>query len=455
MKYSDIALALYNKLPEFYRKSDSRVEDTFPNEIPTVVASSPEYVVPKTEEYSSLQQDLDGGKYRAYISNVVGDPIYYEYKKNVSDLFNADNSFIYENSHIQSRLDDNGVITIITDRNRYCLELVSDDITGNFSLSFASQISKNRDYIEIVCGGETYWTLSTLRIGIHQNYIELSTFLPLIYQTDPNLRNRPIIDFLDIQPITLDTVHQFTIKCTAIKNGLKLMIMIDSKVYKCQLLRQSLNIERPCCLGTVHFTSIGDKLSSATLGISSICARNYPLFRYLLALCSGLSQVSVLSERMLTLIDPDTCPEEFFYFLCDSFGVKYSREVDIKYNRKFLSVLGELIKRQGTENAIKYLCESLTGKSVEISYSPVYNEDTGKYLFRNMYIELLVNTMEEAMGLSDTAFIVQTFIGSQVPYYVNPIVESSIAFSMTYQDDLSKAVLSRSFVELKPQEILD
>lgn len=149
-----------------------------------------------------------------------------------------------------------------------------------------------------------------------------------------------------------------------------------------------------------------------------------PLYRYLQSLClGGFEKVIEDSNNFLTLIDPENCPESIFPYLYESFGLEYYKDIPVEYHRKFLSNLGALMKRRGTNTAIHYLVATLTGFEVDLSYERQYN-DRGDCIGRFLDIVFLVNTVEEAALVNPSIGVIEQFIKSQVPFYITPRVSA-------------------------------
>ena len=151
----------------------------------------------------------------------------------------------------------------------------------------------------------------------------------------------------------------------------------------------------------------------------------YPLKRYLESLIEGGCYGSIEDiEGMMNLIDPKTIPKEFFQYLCESFGLTYFPDINVTYQRKFLSNIGEIIKRRGTFACVRYLVRALTGLDVELSYMEgEYNGVDGNYLF----ITLLAKNMEQIENMDISREVIGKYVSTQIPYYVTPIIPSKIS----------------------------
>ena len=72
-----------------------------------------------------------------------------------------------------------------------------------------------------------------------------------------------------------------------------------------------------------------------------------PLYRYLQSIILGGYELAIQDiDNIIKLVDPETCPEQFFPILYESFGLTYYPDVDMKYHRKFLMNYGELRRRK-------------------------------------------------------------------------------------------------------------
>lgn len=150
----------------------------------------------------------------------------------------------------------------------------------------------------------------------------------------------------------------------------------------------------------------------------------YPLKRYLESLIDGgYCDIIKDIEGIMSLVDPMTIPEEFFPYLCESFGLTYFPDMDISYQRKFLANIGELVKRRGTFSSVQYLTRALTGLNSDLSYfEGDYEGQDGNYLF----IVLLAKSLEQLKNIDIDMEVIRNYIGSQIPYYVKPILSSRI-----------------------------
>lgn len=143
---------------------------------------------------------------------------------------------------------------------------------------------------------------------------------------------------------------------------------------------------------------------------------DYQLKRYLESLIDGGFCASIKDiEGLLSLIDPNTIPEEFLPYLIESFGLEYFPDIDAIYQRKFLANIGEVIKRRGTFSSVQFLIKVLTGLEAELSFKD--NE---------LRIVLLARTLEQIDNIETSMFIIGNYIQTQIPYFVSPVISSRI-----------------------------
>lgn len=176
-----------------------------------------------------------------------------------------------------------------------------------------------------------------------------------------------------------------------------------------------------------------------------------PLYRYLQSLSAGgFEKVIEDSNNFLALIDPEKCPDEFFPYLYESFGLKYFKDIPIEYHRKFISNLGALLKRRGTNTAVRYLVSTLTGFEVDLSYERRYN-DSGDCVGRFLNIVFFVNTVEEATKVNPSVWVIEQFIKSQLPFYITPVISASNVQSMESNYYTAGAISSYEYQVLTPK----
>lgn len=157
---------------------------------------------------------------------------------------------------------------------------------------------------------------------------------------------------------------------------------------------------------------------------------NKALYRYLQVLCLGGFNKSLEdSNNFLTLVDPEKCPESFFRYFYNSFGLEYFEDIELPYHRKFLSNIGALMKRRGTKSAIHYLVTTLTGYEANLDYERIYNEQ-GVSIERRLTVTLLIHDISEAEKIVPSVKVLESFIHSQLPFYLHPIVQAATVDDM-------------------------
>lgn len=186
-----------------------------------------------------------------------------------------------------------------------------------------------------------------------------------------------------------------------------------------------------------------------------------PLYRYLQSLIEGGYAELVSSQvegengvdNLLDLIDPQTCPDEFLPYYCKSMGIEWYSDLAIEggeayfvtgegkafytkdnvpfgviqngrgtyYIRTFLSNVGEIYKRRGTESVVKYIAKVLTEMDVKLSYKRFIDED-GVTTARVMWVELQADTPEKIKAVGVNAKVIKRFVDTQIPYYITSVV---------------------------------
>lgn len=150
-----------------------------------------------------------------------------------------------------------------------------------------------------------------------------------------------------------------------------------------------------------------------------------PLYRYFKSLIQG-GYAPLLEDmnNFINLIDPVKCPDEFFPYLYESFGLTYFHDIDISYQRKFLNNIGEVQRRRGTISLVRYIVRVITGMECDVSYLRGEHESVdGRWLFVN----LLCKTMEQVNGVETSIFVVQRFLETHLPYYVTPVLSYTVS----------------------------
>lgn len=159
-----------------------------------------------------------------------------------------------------------------------------------------------------------------------------------------------------------------------------------------------------------------------------------PLYRYLQSMLEGGYADLVNNdtagvrgiENLLELVDPSECPDEFLPYLCKSMGIEWfqdliTQERGTYYIRTFLSNVGEIYKRRGTESVIKYVAKVLTEMDVVLRYQRNFGHG-GETQSRILWVELQAHTPEEIAAVDLNSKVIKRFIDTQVPYYLTSLV---------------------------------
>jgi phage tail-like protein len=139
----------------------------------------------------------------------------------------------------------------------------------------------------------------------------------------------------------------------------------------------------------------------------------------------GFEQVINKANEFNSLIDPDTCPYEFFPYLYQSFGLNYDKVIETKttddgetipiyYHRKFLKNIGELMKRRGTMSGLRYLVRVLTGLDFVYTYE---RKENGRFLHINLQLKSI-----QDKALSEEYLKAMEYIYRNTEYTVDLVI---------------------------------
>lgn len=152
--------------------------------------------------------------------------------------------------------------------------------------------------------------------------------------------------------------------------------------------------------------------------------RTRPFYRYLQSLLEGGYGEQLKDiNRFLDIVDPKKCPEEFLPYFIESFGLTYYSDVNVAYQRKFLSNVGELLKRRGTHSVVSYLVRTLTGLSIKQRY--LRGEYKG-YQGRHLIVTLLAGNVDSLNHLPTYIAVVEKYLRDFIPYYIYIWIDSSV-----------------------------
>ncbi len=190
-----------------------------------------------------------------------------------------------------------------------------------------------------------------------------------------------------------------------------------------------------------------------------------PLYRYLQSLLEGgyadLVYNSTKGERgienLLDMLDPQTCPAEFLPYYCKSMGIEWFQDLIIErgdidpyyFIRTFLSNVGEIYKRRGTESVVKYIAKVLTSMDVDLTYQRIFNR-YGVTKERVLWIQLLAETPEEIAQVEVNSEVIKRFIDTQIPYYIT----SRVLYVISKGDIIVSGYTGMALAKVKKQTII-
>lgn len=140
---------------------------------------------------------------------------------------------------------------------------------------------------------------------------------------------------------------------------------------------------------------------------------NGDLQKYIETLCEyGYGDIIDSINEFTNYIDPEKCPVGVLPIFCKCFEVPFSPDIDPKYIRKLLSNLGELRRRRGSLNCIRFLVRVLTGLEISV----VYAVTTG-LISLSIKVITLAQITEQAVSQK----VIKFFIANYLPYTVRDV----------------------------------
>lgn len=128
------------------------------------------------------------------------------------------------------------------------------------------------------------------------------------------------------------------------------------------------------------------------------------------------------AKSLRSLVNPLTCPPQCLPFLASSWGVPYFEDMGVYYNRKFLSNIGEFLKRRGSMGGVRYIIRALTGFDSDLEYKRI---SEGKEQGRYLYYTLNPNSIDELKDKKDKfeiySKVVSKFLQANVPFYIHVV----------------------------------
>lgn len=188
-----------------------------------------------------------------------------------------------------------------------------------------------------------------------------------------------------------------------------------------------------------------------------------PLYNYLKVIVyGGMDKNIELANKFTELTDPVRCPSPFFPTLYESIGLKYDWGINEIYHRRVFQNIGELMRRRGSYNSIRYLIRVLTGMECNLDYqrSPVKSyENTDLVAFQGYnkgditVLEMKGETTQEntegynVFNIVSSSTKVSTNGDCTVKVYDTGVIEvkgsklssdKDLSFSYRYTDDEKK-----------------
>lgn len=189
-----------------------------------------------------------------------------------------------------------------------------------------------------------------------------------------------------------------------------------------------------------------------------------PLYNFMRSMFAGHNDSSgsyemgageLVLQRMnnfVNLIDPEKCPDEWFPFLYESFGLTYNPLIEemrpiydpnnpmytgpyngqVFYHRKFLSNIGALLKRRGTLAGLRFLVRTLTGFEFQYSYKRGYVTDSNgeqSAYGRHITINLIVSDAEKDLELENSKKVIEQFLTPFLPHYITLFIGDSVTYT--------------------------
>ena len=168
-----------------------------------------------------------------------------------------------------------------------------------------------------------------------------------------------------------------------------------------------------------------NKLPSVYRNYDQEYTKKKDLYRYIHAVNEGaFNDTLEQASAMVNLVNPLTCPEEWLPYLYASWGLPYFEDIGVYYNRKFLSSIGEFIRRRGTMGGIRYIIRVLTGLECDLKYErKTVDSVEGRYI----YITLIAKELSKILDMDTTANIVNRFLSNHIPFYIRTLIIDSRA----------------------------
>lgn len=133
------------------------------------------------------------------------------------------------------------------------------------------------------------------------------------------------------------------------------------------------------------------------------------------------------AKSLRSLVNPLTCPPQCLPFLASSWGVPYFEDIGVYYNRKFLSNIGEFLKRRGSMGGVHYIIRALTGFESDLEYKRVSEgAEKGRYLFYTLNLDSTETLKDKKSKFEVYSKVVSKFLQANVPFYIHVVYKGIV-----------------------------
>lgn len=149
------------------------------------------------------------------------------------------------------------------------------------------------------------------------------------------------------------------------------------------------------------------------------------------------------AKSLRSLVNPLTCPPQCLPFLASSWGIPYFEDIGVYYNRKFLSNIGEFLKRRGSMGGVKYIIRSLTGFDSDLEYKRISEgKEQGRYLYYTLNPNSINDLKSKKDKFSVYSKVVSKFLQANVPFYIRVVYKGIVVRQEEKMENRSLNVLS-------------
>lgn len=168
----------------------------------------------------------------------------------------------------------------------------------------------------------------------------------------------------------------------------------------------------------------------------------------------GLGDTLDKVASIKNLVNPLTCKAKFLPLLASSWGLPYAEYIGVYFNRKFLSCIGEFMKRRSTMGGVKYIIRVLTGFDSVLRYERVNTEEEqGRYLYYTLKLDSLKAL--DRLEISEKALF--HFIKENIPFYITAIYNGALVYKNEEVNTVTQNVFcisSNSHYDLATDEVM-